>query len=389
MILRSVLLFVSLCYALPAQVASDIRVGSWNIEFLGADPKYRRDTPPRSVGDLKAIGKKIQDLGVAVLGVQEICGDEPLEVVAAAAGPTWRAVLGTTGKWSDNKTQQGVGFVYDNSVVALLYAEELLEFPSELDGVSVFHRKPVTACFQHRKTGCDFRVVVVHLKAGRKARDLQKRKAEATHLRAWVDQLMKDPLEDRDIVILGDFNSTYGDDPEKMLERGGAMEYLEHQRTAPTIMHFDTPIDQFCVNKEFREVQRNSLKSHHVDGAAARLAFRKTYSDHFPVTMRMTPLADDDPDSRFRKGAESQVLPVSRRPAKVASAAASSDTAKQGAAAWRPSIGEEVKVSANGVLFFGTLVQFPVDKGWLVLATQSGQTAFPMTSIDYIEVAKK
>lgn len=389
MMLRSILLFVSLCFALPAQIASDIRIGSWNIEFLGADPKYRRDTPPRSEDDLIAIGMKVKDLGVVVLGVQEICGEAPLKAVAAAAGPTWRAVLGTTGQWSDNQTQQGVGFVYDSSVVDLVYAEELLEFPSELDGVSVFHRKPVTACFRHRETGCDFRVVVVHLKAGRKARDLQKRKAEATHLRAWVDQLMEDPREDRDIVILGDFNSTYGDDPEKMLERGGSMEYLEHQQTAPTIMHFDTPIDQFCLNKDFREVQRNSLKSHHVVGAAERLAFRKTYSDHFPVTMRMTPLADDDPDSRFRKGAESQILPVSRRPAKVSSAAASSDTAKQGAAAWRPSIGEEVKVSANGVLFFGRLVQFPVDKGWLVLATQSGQTAFPMTSIDYIVVAKK
>jgi hypothetical protein len=154
MMLRSILLFVSLCFALPAQIASDIRIGSWNIEFLGADPKYRRDTPPRSANDLIAIGKKVKDLGVVVLGVQEICGEEPLKAVAAAAGPTWRAVLGTTGQWSDNKTQQGVGFVYDSSVVDLVYAEELLEFPSELDGVSVFHRKPVTACFRHLKTRC-------------------------------------------------------------------------------------------------------------------------------------------------------------------------------------------------------------------------------------------
>ncbi|MGK0155960.1 MAG: hypothetical protein ACI9SE_002927, partial [Neolewinella sp.] len=35
MMLRSVLLFVSLCFALPAQAVEDICIGSWNIEFLG------------------------------------------------------------------------------------------------------------------------------------------------------------------------------------------------------------------------------------------------------------------------------------------------------------------------------------------------------------------
>ena len=76
MMLRSVVLFVSLCVALPAQVADDIRVGSWNIEFLGAYPKYRRDTPPRGEEAVQAIGKKITELGFSVLGVQEICGED-------------------------------------------------------------------------------------------------------------------------------------------------------------------------------------------------------------------------------------------------------------------------------------------------------------------------
>ncbi|MFT4516026.1 MAG: endonuclease/exonuclease/phosphatase family metal-dependent hydrolase [Planctomycetota bacterium] len=380
MMLRSVLLFVSLCFALPAQVAADIRIGSWNIEFLGADPKYRRDTPPRSDEDRIAIGKKVKELGVAVLGVQEICGEEPLKAVAAAAGPSWRAVLGTTGKWSDNKTQQGVGFVYDSIVVDLLYAEELLEFPSELDGVSVFHRKPVTACFRHRKTGCDFRVVIVHLKAGRKARDLQKRKAEATHLREWVGKLLVDPKEDRDIVIMGDFNSTYGDDPEKMLESGGVMQYLDHQATAPTIMHFDTPIDQFCVGQGFREVQRNSFVSHHVSGAKERLLWRKTYSDHFPVTLRMTPLADDDPGSTFRRGPREQILPTMRRkPA----------TINLDGAQWPLKKGTRVLVRGPGMSKSGKLIRLPVERGWVVIETEQGIRAYPMEQVHSIEVLKQ
>ena len=82
------------CCALPAQEATTLKIGTWNLEFLGADPKYRRDTPPRDDADYQKIGAYVRQLGVAALGVQEICGSAALEKVAAAAGPTWRAVLG-------------------------------------------------------------------------------------------------------------------------------------------------------------------------------------------------------------------------------------------------------------------------------------------------------
>lgn len=378
MMLRSVLLFVSLCLALPAQVADDIRIGSWNIEFLGADPKYRRDTPPRRADAPKIIGQRIQELGFAVLGVQEICGEAILKEVAKGAGSSWRAVLGTTGKWSDGKTQQGVGFLYDSSVVTLLHAEELLDFPSERDGVSVFHRKPVTACFRHVKTGSDFRIVVVHLKAGRKDRDLQKRKAEATHLHSWVHGLLKDPKEDRDIVILGDFNSTYGADPEKALEAGGMMTYLEQSTPAPTIMHFDEPIDQFCVSTEFREVQRNSMVSHNIIGEGPRKHFRQTFSDHFPVSLRMTPLRDDDPEATFARGPATQVLPTTRR--HRAPALGSVD------GVWPPKKGSPVIVLTEKSRYVGEIVSVPDDRGWVVLKTPIGVTAIHTDRVRTITV---
>ena len=53
------------CYALPAQEATTLKIGTWNLEFLGADPKYRRDTPPRSDEDYQAIGAYVRELGVA------------------------------------------------------------------------------------------------------------------------------------------------------------------------------------------------------------------------------------------------------------------------------------------------------------------------------------
>ena len=128
--LRATCLSLALLVALPAQQTVPVQVGTWNIEFLGADPKYRRDTPPRDDEDYAKIGQFIRALGVAALGVQEICGEEPLNKVAAAAGPSWRAVLGTSGQWTDGKTQQGVGFLYDTAQLELLHCEELLDFPA-------------------------------------------------------------------------------------------------------------------------------------------------------------------------------------------------------------------------------------------------------------------
>ena len=384
MMLRSLLLFVSLCVVLPTQEVTDLVLGTWNIEFLGADAKFRRDTEARSADDVAAIGHKVKQLGVSLLAVQEISGQAVLDVVARAAGSNWRAILGTSGAWDDKKTQQGVGFLYDSSVLDLLYAEELLDFPSELDGVSVFHRKPVTAALRHRSTGCDFRIVVVHLKAGQKDRDQQKRRAEATHLRSWIDQLLSDQQEDHDIVILGDFNSSYGDVPEQLLERDGAMQYLDHQTPSPTIVHFDTPIDQLCVAKQFRELQRNSLTVHGVQGTAERLQWRKTYSDHFPVTARLTPLADDDPDKTFSHGGPEQVLPTTRRA--VASTEASGDA---NTLQWPPTPGLHVEMYVDGRIVEGTLIHLPIERGWVVIDPGQGAIGWPMEKVSWLRVPPK
>lgn len=378
MTLRIALLLALASAALPAQQVTEVLIGTWNLEFLGADPKYRRDTPPRSDEDYQAIGAYVRELGVAALGVQEICGEAPLRKVAAAAGPTWRAVLGTSGQWTDGKTQQGVGYLYDDAQLELLHCEELLDFPSELDGVNVFHRKPVTACFRHRATGADFRAVVVHLKAGRKARDLQKRRAEAGKLREWIGALQRRRGEDGDIVVLGDFNSTYGDDPEQLLEAGGAMKYLEHEEARPTILWFDDPIDQMAVARGFDELRRSALTSHAVDGEQARLRFRKTYSDHFPCTATLRLRGDDDPAATFAKGPSSQWLPVSTR------GAAPPETSR-----WPLPVGAEVVVMLRGeqppLRFEGTLREpLPAAGGWVVIAQQGRTAAFPMVNVQSV-----
>ena len=69
--------------ALPAQGPATLKIGTWNLEFLGADGDFRNKLPLRDDADYQKIGEKIRSLGVAVLAVQEISGDAPLRKVAA------------------------------------------------------------------------------------------------------------------------------------------------------------------------------------------------------------------------------------------------------------------------------------------------------------------
>ena len=296
-----------------AQQPVDFKVGTWNLEFLGADGNFRNNLPNRDDKDLAAIGAKVRELGVCALAVQEVNDEATLRKVAAGAGPSWDCLLGTSGEWDDKKTAQRIGFLWDTAEVELLHGEELLQLPREFEGKPIFHRVPVTGVFRHVGTRADFRLVTVHFKAGRKPDDEQKRRGESTLLAQWLDSLAKSEGEDQDIVLLGDFNCTYGTQPEQALEASGWRRWLEHGKPTPTIMHFAEPIDQVVVANACSEVQRDSLA---VDGdfdGMDKDAWRKIYSDNFPVTVTLRATGDDDA-ATFARGPVDQTLPASRRP---------------------------------------------------------------------------
>jgi endonuclease/exonuclease/phosphatase family metal-dependent hydrolase len=392
-LLSALLLALWLSCPALAQRRPQLAIGTWNLEFLGAPGNLRNDTPPRTDADLAAIGQKIKQLGVAVLAVQEICGEAPLQHVTESIGRNWAFVLGTTGGWDDGKTAQNIGFVYDNTVVELLSAEELLTFPRQQEGVPIFHRVPVTACFKVRTTGFDFRAVTVHLKAGQKAPDEQKRRLEATILHDWIKKLQATPGEDQDIVVLGDFNSTYGTEPETVLEEGQMMHYLEPKTRTPTIMHFAEPIDQIVVAPAFDELNADSFTVHSDFGGLDKNAWRKIYSDHFPVTATISATSDGDPTATFTHGPAEQSLPASHRPAggvapANATAPASGAAPAAKTAAWPPIPGTTMRVTdLGGQIFEGNLVQTLPDGpgGWVVLDVRGSTTAIPMLQVRVVQ----
>ena len=361
---------------LPAQQPVDFKVGTWNLEFLGADGNFRNNLPNRDDRDLALLGRKVRELGVVALAVQEVNDEATLRKVAAAAGPAWGCLLGTSGEWDDKKTAQRIGFLWDTGSVELLHCEELLQLPREYEGKPIFHRVPVTGVFRHLGTGADFRLVTVHLKAGRKPDDEQKRRGESTLLAQWLDGLAKAQGEDQDVVLLGDFNCTYGTQPQQALEASNLRRWLAHAAPTPTIMHFPEPIDQVVVADGCAEVQRGSLA---VDGdfdGMDKEAWRKIYSDHFPVTVTLRATGDDD-TATFAQGPSAQALPTSRRgeaPAAATPAAAAND--------WPYVAGARVGVLATEWIY-GTLVaDVPrTGEGWITLQPDPNTTGNPPTVV--------
>lgn len=362
---------------LTAQGNHAFKVGTWNLEFLGATGNFRNDLPPRTEADHQAIGKKVAELGVCVLAVQEINDEASLRKVAAGAGPQWDVLLGTSGSWDDGKTAQRIGFLWDRSQVNLLFAEELLQLPREYEGQPIFHRVPVTAAFQHKASGCDFRLVTVHLKAGQKPADEHKRRGEATALAGWLDSLGNVPNEDPDVLLLGDFNSTYGKEPETLLEQTQRRRYLEHRAPTPTIMHFADPIDQVVVGHQFREVRLDSLTVDADFDGQPKDTWRRTYSDHFPVTATLVARSDDDPQAVFSRGGPEQALPRAQPKAPKPPVTLQPEP-------WPPQVGQLVRVTLTDKRQLdGPLLQpLPTGAGgWVVVEVRGQIVGAPLAQV--------
>lgn len=287
-----------------------LRVGTWNIEHLG------KRRVPRTDEDIAAMAAFIKELGVDVLALQEINGTAPLHRLLKALGDDYDFVLGTTGTFRTG--QIGVGFLWNTKRVKLVQAEELLDLPSKTEaGDWIFHRKPVIGTFRSVATGFDFRAVVVHLKAGRLntgdrwKKNVTKRSAEVEELAKRLEKLLKNPGEDQDLLILGDFNHDPSYPSAKALAKH--FEYLEPATKHRSITYFDEQIDHVVVAKGLKEeVVKGSLKIWFERHDKDAKAYKARYSDHIPLTVDLDAAKDNDPNATFAKPAINQRLKSAR-----------------------------------------------------------------------------
>jgi endonuclease/exonuclease/phosphatase family metal-dependent hydrolase len=268
-----------------------LRIGAWNLEHFGS-----RNDPPRTDADVQAIADYIRDLGLQVLAVCEINGEKPLKELVKRIGPDWKFVLGTSGNVG-HEGQVAPGVLWDDSRVDMLGAGELSELSERGSLGLVFHRAPVVAAFRDRAGGPDFRVVSVHLKAGRTPEDFDRRTAEGKSLRTYLEKLVSEENQDDDIVILGDFNHDPSAGEADAWTYGGFAKFPSGR--GRSIIHFDRQIDHAVPLGTFEEIRVGSLEIHNREGLRDPKKWRKTYSDHFPVTIELEPAPDDDRESRL------------------------------------------------------------------------------------------
>jgi endonuclease/exonuclease/phosphatase family metal-dependent hydrolase len=403
--------FAVLCLAGPASsqapsradAGDRLRVGTWNIEFFG-DRKE-----PRTAADVAKIAALIEELRIDVLALQEICGPEPLRQLTDALGPGYRFVLGSTGKFQDGTGRLSVGFLWNDARAEMVQAEELLDLPTKVDGgaefgeLDIFHRAPVSAVFRARHGGLDFRAVTVHLKAQLGRKNDAKRAAEVAQLGRKLASLLVG-TEDRDVVVLGDFNHDARDGARDVFVQACGIQYLAPVNPGPSILWFEQPIDHIGILGTFaEEVVADSVRVHN-GGLAQREAWQRTYSDHFPVTVDLDATRDRDPGGTFAPvKAEFELraggfAAADARPAGAAPSPAAHETAQRRAAAdasaARPALeevrhpflpGKAVTVHllspGNGVpIYNGTLLQIPSD--WVYLRTEDGKAiAFPRVNV--------
>ncbi len=282
-----------------------LRVGTWNLEHFGSR------TPAREAEDFVRIAALIRSLEIDVLALQEINGPAPLHRLLDQLGDDYNFALGSTGQLDAGRIS--VGFLWNRRRARLVHCEEMRDLPDRFEGLPIFHRKPVNAVFQAldgTTATLDFRAITVHLKAGSEPDDRAKREAEAGILRQYLEDLRGVEHEDRDILVLGDFNHPHGAPAHEVFGRGEFIHYLTSD-VGPTILHYDSPIDHIAVTSELSEaVIVDSFRIHN-DAvpygtlperllAESKDRWRRNYSDHFPVTLDLSTKRDRDPNGSFR-----------------------------------------------------------------------------------------
>ena len=345
------LLACALALAGPVAGQSTLRIGTWNLEHLG----FRK--PAREDSDFARIGAVIRELGVDVLAVQEIGGPAPLAKLCREIGPSYSYVLGTTGGFYNDPGRISVGFVWNDDRVEMVQAADLLELPRRVDKLPIFHRIPVSAVFRSRDGGLDFRAIAVHFKAGRGASNEQKRTAEVNTLGGYITELLQGATEDRDIVVLGDFNHTYDAPAHEAFMRHGVVSYLRPAALRPTIVHFPEPIDHIALGPGLLPERIGGSLTVHGDAAEADAAsWRETCSDHIPVTLDLSTAEDQDPTGTFRAASkEHTLLPAPPEPAAT----------EEGATPGMLKVGVTVTVITDDARHRGVLAQPLGD--WVIL----------------------
>jgi len=323
-------LLLGMLMAMSAIADESVNITSWNVEHLGSSGRGfgggfgGGNLPLRTDDQLNDIGVFIgTTLRPDVLALQEVSitsVDEDghsiskqLALIVESAGSNWKYYLPPKGP-DHTVNSMYVGFMWNNDVVkGVSFAPMDLPQDLELAGKDLFDRIPVVGYFEARngsKTTNDFALVNVHMASG-KGHD-------ENHLIAMTliefelnKQLKNMGVKESDRIILGDFN----DNPYELTKSGSKAKYsgalYEHMEFKGykdyVVEGFHATRMDSALRSVIDHVLVNSSAQKHLvagqdqaaiylpeGGEASFAQWRKTYSDHFPVSIQLKVSGSDD-----------------------------------------------------------------------------------------------
>lgn len=311
----------------PSSAPVSYTVGCWNLEWLkeGKSRGFPENTytpsgptiPPRTEEDYAAIAEVItRELNAAVLVLNEINstdgGEEnprsaELDRLLSHLGSSFDYLLAESGG------DQHAAILYDKSKVRLNHFLEIQIPRKEVQGEDVFARDPLVAHFTFLAGGADlelgdFVLAGLHLASGQQN---NKNHDEAMQilterLKRLLEEGEELPRGEDDLILAGDLNLDFFDNKkERVLEQMEAGPYdilaepdYPATRLAEVPLRPKSKIDYVIVTDAMRgdaRAVRTGRATVHQDLADGNFeTYRRVFSDHFPVTVQVFVLPDDD-----------------------------------------------------------------------------------------------
>lgn len=308
----------------PSGQAEGITIGTWNLEWLcdGKGRGFPENTQggpsydSRTDQDYAAIAEVIENqLHAALLVLTEVNASEldgaiprsnEIDRLCSNLGHNYEYVVTESGG------QQHVAMLYNKNRVRLNNSFEIEVQTKKVNNSDIFARDPLVGHFSVLAAGnthlSDFVVVGLHLASGQ---DKNKNHDQAMKLLTdTLRYLINDgdvlPSGEGDIILAGDLNlSIFDNKRERELERmeSGSWDILADVNYPPTRLASvplapKSQIDYLIVTDEMRgsaaEIITSQSDVHQELANGQWDNFRRVFSDHFPVTLTVHPVVDDD-----------------------------------------------------------------------------------------------
>ncbi len=321
--IRSIILAALLCFVVTNTRADEVRIGAWNIEWLGF-PNMRGNPGKGIAQDPSDLATYIAEAKLDVLALEEIgvetdnapwksnSLDRTFEALKKAHGQTWQYLLFAKADYPDNTEEfitrgQHIGIAWRSDRVKIV--GEPFSLPvgkNDLYGDKFWERRATAVKLSFGDGKTDVVFVPVHLKSNRNdanaADPMFTQKQRIAEAKAFVANLnlLKQKFKDEDVVLLGDTNFLAPEDETpKVLTDAGFTDLNQADRGTTAAWgsgYSSAPFDRIFVPSSQPEFKNSVQKIHATkNGSDDEIKdFRKRHSDHYLVSCVVEVGNDDD-----------------------------------------------------------------------------------------------